>query len=118
MTPVEQLRRMIQEDMTELPDFINTLKASDRNIWVHLQSILKVISRLTNETILSEKKISEYKELLLDLRYNIEEYISDEDQEDDIDNFIIEKLYTYEAIALSQEMYEICENVRRFRLNK
>ena len=103
---VSILRNLIVEDMTNIPDFINTFSEYDARMWESIQDILKTISRLTHEDKLSDRVINIHRLNILENVDYIFTICKDLRKMLDIKKFISSCLDTYIGCSSSYDTTE------------
>jgi hypothetical protein len=112
MKNIEILRKEIVKDITEIPPFLD---GNHLDIWVEVQIILRLISKLTNEKVLTQTKIriiSEQVNSRVDLLLEISRDINIDIH---ISNYIDKCIKKYLNFAINNELYEICQNIKNFK---
>jgi hypothetical protein len=116
MAPIEQLRREFIYDLQRVPYFIDGKVSFHKMIWENLQYLIRLMSRLTNETILPDHKINS---ILLETEvclYTIHELNKKALITDiELSYYILSLLEKYEDKAVDLELYEVCENILRYK---
>lgn len=116
MKPLTEFRNLFIKDISMIPYFIDTKLPAHRQIWANLQSIIKVLSRLSNETILTEKQIKNYANQTEELiNYILDDSGTYDILEIELSWYILQLLEQYEEKALELELYEQCENIKRYK---
>jgi hypothetical protein len=116
MKAIDQLRKLFLNDLRKIPYFINTKSAKHKAIFDYLQIIIRVLSRLSNESVLSQRTIKEYNDQTEEcIRQMLELAKDDEILELELSWYILDLLDKYEQRALELELYEVCENIKRYK---
>jgi len=115
MKAVEELRSHFYDDLKNIPYFIDTRSNRHKNIWSILQIVIRIISRLSNEQILTDKKIQTYIDQTNECVVLILNSIDDPELEIEISHYILTLLEKYEQMALDMELYEVCSNISRYK---
>lgn len=116
MKPIEQVRNLITKDLGQLPYFINTSSELSKNTWSYLKFILRIISKLTNDRVLSDTKVSEYNSDVQEAITLMIDGLSDDSYIVDISVYLSACMECYENKALELELYEVCENFKKFKI--
>lgn len=114
-TPINIVRDLIVDDITRIPYFINTKSESSKNVWSYLQFILRALSKLTNENVLSDKKVQDYNDQIQECIELILLTLDNDELEIEISYYILSRIERYEAKALELELYEVCANFTKFK---
>jgi hypothetical protein len=116
MNELNKIRNFYAADIIKIPYFIDTKSPSHRNIWRDLQSITRILSKLIDKHILTDKQILEHKENVDYFMFHIFESEGITDVlEVELSWYIISLIETYELKALDLELYEVCENLKRYK---
>ena len=113
--PIDKLRQVMIKDIKSIPYFIETTLSSHADIWASLQLIIRIISKMTTESILTDRRVGVYHDQVQEcIEYILD--IADSDLlEMEISLFLDKRLETYESKALELELYEVCSNLQKFR---
>lgn len=116
MKEIHQLRRMFISDLTRIPYFIDTKSLKHKTIFEFLQIIIRIISRLSSPSILSERTIKLYNDQTEECITQMLELAKDDEiLELELSWYILSLLEKYEEKALELELYEVCENIKRYK---
>lgn len=113
---LNRLRKEMVNDVTNIPDFIDTKTETGRAQWELIKYIIRVISKLTENRILPVSVIYQ--------RNNEVSAAMDHLIEITTDNFIfllifemiLNSIEKYIMRCLDMELYEVAENIRKFNV--
>ena len=113
---LNKLRKEMVSDVSTIPDFIDTYSEVGRDQWELIKYIIRVISKLTENRILSTYSIqqrsneaNEVVEHLLDITTDNYIFLL-------IFEMILDCLEKYTMRCLELELYEVAENIRKFNI--
>lgn len=116
MKQITLLRNEFMKDITKIPYFIDGKSSLHKNIWEHLQMIVRIISKLSSEAILPQTTIERLILSTSQYLYYINELNKDARIIDfEIAHYILSLIEKYEEIALDLELYEVCENLKNYK---
>src|ERR1035437_3412697 len=110
MTNIEKLRRLITKDIETIPYFIDTKNIRGKHIWESLQLLLRIMSKLTNEKVLTDKKINDYIQMTADTSLVLVEAIDNDLLEIEISQYIMDRLDFYQEMSIELELFEVTQN--------
>ena len=115
MKPIDELRNIIKSEAGRIPDFVNVAETHSKMISLNLKEIYVLISKLTNENILSTNSINVILNRVDDVIDEILDLVHYEpDIQITLSNLIIDCIERYKVIAIELELYEVAENLTAF----
>jgi hypothetical protein len=113
--PIDNLRTLMIKDIKSIPYFIDPTILGHADIWMSLQLIIRILSKMTTESILTDRRIQIYHDQIQDSINYILLNIDQDIMQMEVSYYIEKRLQEYEAKSLELELYEVCSNLQKFR---
>lgn len=106
------IRNKISKELSKIPDFINTKKQSDHDIWSQMLDLNYIITMLIRNEVLPQKSIDK---IIVLFDSKIALLISKNDKQSfNITCYYIAVLQVIKELLIENELYESAENIKKF----